>query len=378
MSIPGNTSLLEPFEKVEDPRVERQMRHELIDVIGVALCAVICGAQCWTEIEQFGNAKKDWLQTFLKLPNGIPSHDTFGRVFAAINPVDFQSAFVNWVKDVNGVFNDEIIAVDGKCLRGSHDRASGKAAIYMVSAWATNNRLVLGQVMTDEKSNEITAIPELLHSLVIKDCIITIDAAGCQKKSAAQIREQGGDYVLALKGNQSNLHQDTIDYFEIASKDKFKGIQHDYFEETDGGHGRVEVRRYWTLTQPDWLAGIEAWRDISMLGMVEAERHVGEKISVEKRYYIASLKGDAKQFAKAVRGHWGIENRLHWCLDVGMGEDAYRSREGNSAANFAVLRHAALNLLKVDKTKKIGIKAKGKTCGWDHGYLLRILGQASS
>ena len=262
-------------------------------------------------------------------------------------------------------------------MRGSHDRANGKTAIQMVSAWATESNLVLGQVKTDDKSNEITAIPELLRSLALKGCIVTIDAAGCQKKIANQIREQDADYVLALKGNQSGLHQDAIDFFKIAQADGFKGIEYDYFEETNGGHGRVEVRRCWTLTQSNWLTNLKPWRDLNALTMIEAERHIGEKVSVEQRYYISSLLGDAKQMAKAVRGHWGIENSLHWCLDVAMGEDASRARTGNSATNFAVIRHVALNLLKAEKTSKLGIKAKSKACGWDHAYLLKVLSGAS-
>ena len=376
MSIPGSPSILEHFGNIEDPRMTRRRLHKLVDIMGIAICAVICGAENWQEIEQWGKAKRVWLKTFLELPNGIPSHDTFGRVFGLIDDQAFQKAFLDWVQDVNTIFNGQVIAIDGKCSRGSHDRANGKSAIYMVSAWATENSLVLGQVKTDEKSNEITAIPKLLRSLAIKGCIVTIDAAGCQKKIAKQIREQGADYVLALKGNQGSLHEEAKEYFEIALKDGFKDIEHDFFEETNGGHGRVEVRRYWTLTQKCWLEKIEGWQDLKVLGMVESERHVGEKVSVERRHYIASLPGDAKQFAKAVRGHWGIENGLHWCLDVAMGEDAARTRSGNSAANFAVLRHTALNLLKAEKTKKVGIKAKGKVCGWDHDYLLKVLEKA--
>lgn len=319
MPKPIETSLIEHFSAVPDPRIARQKRHKLIDIISVAICGVICNAENWVEIEKWGDAKLEWLKTFLELPAGIPSHDTFGRVFSAIDPEAFQDAFMQWVSAVSSVFSDQVIAIDGKCLRGSHDRANGKQAIQMVSAWATENRLVLGQVKTDSKSNEIKAIPELLRSLAIKGCIVTIDAAGCQKKIAAQIRNQGGDYVLALKGNQSGLFEDVKDYFEIAEKDGYQGIENDYYEETNGGHGRVEVRRYRTLTQKDWLADIKGWKDLNMFGMVESERHVGDKISREKRYFIASLTGRAKQLGNAARGHWGVENGLHWCLDVAMG-----------------------------------------------------------
>jgi len=371
-----SSSLVKHLQTVEDGRLSVRRNHRLIDILCITVCAVICGAENWVDIERFGKCKIDWLKTFLGLPNGIPSHNTFGRVFASLNPKSFQGAFTKWVQEVNEIFNGQVIAVDGKCVRGSHDRANGKEAIYMVSAWATENRLVLGQVVTDEKSNEITAIPKLLRSLVIKGCIITIDAAGCQRNIAKQIIDQGGDYVLALKGNQGNTHKETIAFFKIARKEKFKDVQHDYFEETNGGHGRVEVRRYWTLTDPDWLADIKGWAGLNMLGMVEAERYDGKKTSIEQRYYIGSLKGDAKQFGKAVRSHWGIENKLHWCLDVAMGEDACRTRTGNSAANFAVVRHIAINLIKAEKTVKVGVKAKMKSCGWNEDYLLKVLSQA--
>ena len=369
-----NASFLEHFGDLPDPRVERQKRHKLIDILTITLCAVICGAEGWTDVEDFGKAKHDWLKSFLDLPNGIPSHDTFGRVFSALCPKAFQQAFVNWVEAIRQQFHGEIINVDGKCLRGSHDQALGKNAIQMVSAWSTSNRLVLGQVKTEAKSNEITAIPELLQSLALTGCIVTIDAAGCQKKIAEQIIKQGSDYVLALKGNQGTLHDDVIDYFETAAQDGFKGIDHQYWEQTDKGHGRIEVRRYWVITDLEWLNHKEKWKGLNLIGRVESERHIGDQVSSEKRYYIASMNGEAKPFAEAVRGHWGIENSLHWCLDVSFGEDASRVRKGYASENLAVVRHISLNLIKQEKTSKRGVKARRKLAAWDNAYLQRILG----
>ena len=373
MSDTNALSIVEHFKSLPDPRINRQKRHSLIDVISITICAVIAGTQKWTEIEAFGKAKEAWLRTFLELPNGIPSHDTFGRFFSLLDPLAFQAAFVEWVQAVNEVFKGQVIAVDGKCLRRSHDRADNKAAIYMVSAWASANELVLGQVKTDEKSNEITAIPKLLAALEINGCIVTIDAAGCQKKIAAQIRGQQADYILALKGNQGNLRDHVEDYFTTAEEQDFRGVAYDYFETTDGGHGRVEVRRHWTIEDVGDFPGKAAWQDLMTIGMVESERHIGKEVTTERRYYIASLPSDAKQFAAGVRAHWGVENRLHWSLDVSFREDDCRVRKGYASENFATIRHIALNLLKKDKSFKGGMKAKRLRAGWLDDYLIKIL-----
>ena len=281
---------------------------------------------------------------------------------------------MQWVQSVNDVFKGQVVSIDGKCLRRSHDKSKDKSAIYMVSAWASANKLVLGQVKTDEKSNEITAIPKLLRVLEIEGCIVTIDAAGCQKNIAAQIRSQGGDYLLALKGNQGNLRDYVEDYFTAAIENDFNDVPHDYFETICAGHGRVEVRRHYTIDQFGDFPGKNAWKDLHTIGMVESERHIGDEISIERRYYITSLPSNAEQFASSVRAHWGVENGLHWCLDVGFREDDCRVRQGHASENFAVIRHIAMNLLKQEKSFKGGLKAKRLKSGWDHDYLLQILG----
>jgi len=370
----SSPSIREHFESLRDPRIDRQKRHHLIDIISISICAALCGAEGWTDVEAFGKAKKDWFQTFLELPNGIPSHDTFGRFFSLLDPQAFQDTFLQWVQSVNDLFKGQVVAIDGKCLRRSHDHGKGKAAIYMVSAWATANQLVLGQVKTDEKSNEITAIPKLLRALEVKGCIVTIDAAGCQKGIATQIRSQGADYVLALKGNQGNLREYVEDYFTTARANDFHGVPHDYHETIDGGHGRVEIRRHWSIEPFRDFPGKAAWKDLRSIGMVESERHIGSEVTLDCRYYISSLPADAKQFAASVRAHWGVENGLHWCLDVGFREDDCRVRQGNASENFAVVRHIALNLLKKERSFKGGLRAKRLKAGWDQDYLIKILG----
>ena len=370
----SSPSIREHFESLRDPRIDRQKRHHLIDIISISICAALCGAEGWTDVEAFGKAKKDWFETFLELPNGIPSHDTFGRFFSLLDPQAFQDTFLQWVQSVNDLFKGQVVAIDGKCLRRSHDHGKGKAAIYMVSAWATANQLVLGQVKTDEKSNEITAIPKLLRALEVKGCIVTIDAAGCQKGIATQIRSQGADYVLALKGNQGNLREYVEDYFTTARANDFHGVPHDYHETIDGGHGRVEIRRHWSIEPFRDFPGKAAWKDLRSIGMVESERHIGSEVTLDCRYYISSLPADAKQFAASVRAHWGVENGLHWCLDVGFREDDCRVRQGNASENFAVVRHIALNLLKKERSFKGGMRAKRLKAGWDQDYLIKILG----
>ena len=370
----SSPSIREHFESLRDPRIDRQKRHHLIDIISISICAALCGAEGWTDVEEFGKAKKDWFQTFLELPNGIPSHDTFGRFFSLLDPQAFQDTFLQWVQSVNDLFKGQVVAIDGKCLRRSHDHGKGKAAIYMVSAWATANQLVLGQVKTDEKSNEITAIPKLLRALEVKGCIVTIDAAGCQKGIATQIRSQGADYVLALKGNQGNLREYVEDYFTTARANDFHGVPHDYHETIDGGHGRVEIRRHWSIEPFRDFPGKAAWKDLRSIGMVESERHIGSEVTLDCRYYISSLPADAKQFAASVRAHWGVENGLHWCLDVGFREDDCRVRQGYASENFAVVRHIALNLLKKERSFKGGLRAKRLKAGRDQDYLIKILG----
>jgi predicted transposase YbfD/YdcC len=367
--------LVEHFAALDDPRIERTKLHPLLSIIALAICAVIGGAESWDDIEQFGEAKEDWLATFLDLPHGIPSHDTFNRVFAALDPIQFQQCFRSWVEAVCTILPDEVIALDGKTVRGSHD-ATGKGAIHMVSAWATANRLVLAQVKVEAKSNEITAVPELLRHLVVAGCIVTIDAMGCQHTIAQQILDQGGDYVLGLKGNQGTLEQDVQLSFATAQADGFAGIQHEQTETIETGHGRIETRRSNVIDDPAVLAWIQerhAWPGLQAIGRVHADRRRGEKVTSEDRYYLLSHPLSAAAFGEAVRSHWGIENRVHWVLDVSFHEDQSRIRAGYAAQNFAVLRHIALNLLQHAETKRRGIKGRRKKAGWDNAYLLQVL-----
>lgn len=376
-------SVLDFFLSLTDPRRDNlNKRHKLIDIIAIAILATICGAEGFTDMEEWGKANQDWLKTFLELPNGIPSHDTFGDVFARLDPVEFNKCFISWVEEIRTLTDVELIAIDGKTLRRSHNRGVGKGPIHLVSAWARSNRLTLGQVKVDGKSNEITAIPELLRLLHIKGCIVTIDAMGTQKEIAEQICEQGGDYVLSLKDNQPNLRAEVEGIFEAecaAPKKEPKSDKPsfaesaDVFETKENGHGREETRRVYSLAAPTWLYQKEQWRDLNSLIMVEATRQLNGQASTERRYYISSLSADAKRAAEAVRGHWGIENSSHWILDVAFREDDSRVRVGNAPENLALVRKLTHNLLKQETSLKRGIKTKRLRAGWDRNYLLKIL-----
>jgi predicted transposase YbfD/YdcC len=346
----------------------------LINILVIALCAAVCGADNWVEIELFGESKREWFAQFLDLTNGIPSHDTFGRVFGLLDAEQFQRCFINWVQAICEVLNGQVVAFDGKTLRRSHNRSAGKEAIHMVSAWATEAQLVLGQIKVDDKSNEITAIPALLDLLDLSGCIVTIDAIGCQKEIAKQIVEQDADYVLALKANQGTLYQDAQTLFDDAQAIDFADC--DYHKTVDKGHGRIEIRECWTTAHPEYLTALykpEEWAGLQTVSMVRAERRIGEKRETETRYYIASLPGNARQLLNAVRSHWHIENRLHWSLDVTFREDDSRIRTGNAAQNMATLRHMALNLLKQEQSTKRSMRGKRLKAGWDEDYLAQIL-----
>ena len=328
------------------------------------------------DIEEFGKAKEEWFRTFLDLPNGIPSHDTFGRVFARLDPEQLQRCLVSWSAALRQASGGKLVALDGKTLRRSHDHARGKNALHMISAWSVDSHLVLGQQKVAGHSNEITAIPALLEMLSVEGCTVTIDAMGTQKAIAEQVQEGGGDYVFALKANQGALYEAVVDSFEQAERTHFDGVAHDRVETVNGGHGRIETRRCWTITDPEYLRYLnpgKEWSGLKSVGLVEAERRVGDRVSTERRYYISSLLGKAKEFSRAVRGHWDIENGLHWILDVAFRQDDSRVRSGNAQENIAALRRLALNLLRQDKTTKAGVRAKRLKAGWSGDYLLAIL-----
>ncbi|MFQ6027766.1 MAG: ISAs1 family transposase [Dehalococcoidia bacterium] len=364
------------FGQLPDPGAERARRHQLLDIIVIAVCGVICGADSWVDIAEFGKAKQEWFESFLDLPNGIPSHDTFGRVFARLEPAPFEHCFRAWSQGLKEATSGRRIALDGKTLRRSHHRASGQNALHLISAWATEQRLVLGQQKVADHSNEIIALPALLELLTLEGAVVTIDAMGTQKEIARQVRDQGADYVLALKANPGSLYQEVQDCFALAEPASFAGDYQDYHTTVNGGHGRVEKRQYWSIWDPDHLTYLDEageWSGLKSIAMVEAERQVGSEVSRECRYYLSSLPGDAKELGRAIPGHWGIENGLHWMLDVAFREDQSRVRTGYAPENLALLRRIALNLLRQETTSKVGVKAKRLKAGWNEDYLLRVL-----
>jgi predicted transposase YbfD/YdcC len=366
-------TIAEHFSTLEDPRADNK-RHLLLDMVTIAICGTVCGAEGWEDIELFGQSKQDWLRTFLTLPHGTPSHDTFGRVFALLDAELFQSCFIEWIQAIQELTQGQVIALDGKKLRRSHDKAIGKKAIHMVSAWASENRLVLGQCKVDDKSNEITAIPELLEVLEIAGCIVTVDAIGCQTKIAEKVIEKQADYVLPVKKNQKNLYETLHDLF--AYPEEMAAVELDYHKTVDKGHGRIETRECWVTSDADYLAYIATlseWKDLQSIAMVKSVRRIGEDKTVKCRYFISSLESYAKLMLHAVRTHWGIENKVHWVLDITFREDDCRIRKGNGAQNFAVLRHIALNLLRQETSVKRSIRAKRLKAALEHDYLLKVL-----
>lgn len=373
MSESRALSLFDSLGQVPDPRLERTRLHQLVDILVIAVCATICAAETWEEIAEFGHAKESWFRKFLTLPNGIPSHDTFRRVFLRLHPQKFQEAFLVWVRGVAEVTEGEVVAIDAKAVRGART-ADGKEGLRLVSAWACEQRLVLGQLKTEEKSNEITAIPALLELLELRGSIVTIDAMGCQREVAAQIIAQEADYVLSLKGNQGLLHEEVAEYFAWAEQTDFKDLEYDYCARLEKDHGRIEGRRCWVTEDTDWFTQKAQWAGLRSIIMVEAEREVvGHAPRVERRYFISSRPADAKQALRAVRGHWQVENSLHWVLDVAFREDACRTRTGHAPENLATLRHMAVNLLKQERSCKLGIKSKRLKAGWDESYMLKVL-----
>jgi predicted transposase YbfD/YdcC len=368
-------SIARHFEGLQDPRTGNAKQHIFLEILIMAICAVICGADGWSDVELFAKNKKTWLKTFLKLPKGIPSHDTFGRVFGQIKPEEFQKRFIEWVRAIEELTAGQVIAIDGKQLRRSHDHESGKAAIYMVSAWATQNQLILGQTKVADKSNEITAIPELLQLLEITGCIVTIDAIGTQTEIAKTIVEGGGDYLLSVKENQGHLFEDIQYLFDVDVAQGFVG-EHSYSKTVNKGHGRVETRECWAVDKEEYLALVrkhEHWKGLKSIIRIVSQRQIGEEVEVQTRYFISSLPADAKMILKTKRSHWKIENQVHWVLDIAFREDECRVRKDHAAENLAVLRHMALNLLKKDKTAKGGIHAKRLQAGWNNDYLLTVL-----
>ena len=363
------------FESVPEPRVERTRLHPLVNILVIAMLAMICVGEGWEDMEEFGLAREAWLGTFLDLSHGIPSADTFRRVLSAVNPKAFNACFIAWVQALSLGTAGKLIALDGKTVRHSFDRATGRKALHVVSAWIAENRLTLGQIVTEDKSNEITAMPKLLELLDIRGATVTVDAMGCQRAIAQQVIDQGGDYIMGLKGNQETAHKEVQEFFAAACAEGFKDVPHTFHETVDGSdHGRLEVRRVWASQQLDWFADLPKWKGLRSIVMIESERTVGTaETTTERRYYWSSHTVDANIFGEMIRGHWGIENQLHWCLDVGLREDESRMRTDHGPENLALLRKIIMNLAKSETTHKKGIQAKRKRAAWDPPYLLTLL-----
>jgi predicted transposase YbfD/YdcC len=382
MDAPATGGVLRFFRDLPDPRAPNVV-HKLHDILVVALCAVVCGADGWAEVEVFGRSKLAWFKTFLDLPGGIPSHDTFGRVFARLDPDAFERCFTAWVSSLAGASGGRLIAIDGKAIRRSFGHAWDKSGMaHLVSAFVDANRMVFGQAAVGGKSNELEAIPRLLGLLDLAGATVTIDAIGCQRDVARRVVEKGGDYVLAVKQNQPALHAKVKALLDEAIVGSFRGMSHGHSEHTDGGHGRVETRRVWVTDEVRWLGEelLGQWPGLSggSVGVVEAVRqNLGDlsgRVTTERRYFVTSITGtDAARLGDAVRGHWAVENKLHWQLDVSFREDERRIRKGHGAENYSRLCRLALNLLKRDRTIKIGVHGKRLKAGWDEHYLLRLL-----
>jgi predicted transposase YbfD/YdcC len=375
MGLLSPSAFQDHFATLTDPRCPAapNSRHLLMDILIIAVCAVISGAEGWEDIEEYGQSQAEWFADILALPHGIPGHDTFRRVLSHVDSEELTQCFIAWTNALSEASGGDIVSIDGKTLRHSFDRATATAAIHMVSAWASANRLVLGQLKVEEKSNEITAIPSLLQLLDLKGAVVTIDAMGGQKAIAKTITEREADYVLALKDNHPTLSEEVTRFLNDARATGFTDIAHAYHETVDGDHGRIETRRYWITSEIEWLDAKASWSNLHSVGMVEARRAIGETVQIDTRYFLTSLPAQGVRFAQAVRQHWGIENALHWVLDVSFEEDACRIRKDKGAQTFAVLRHIALNLLRREPHHKRGIKARRKRAGWDRDYLVQVL-----
>jgi len=360
------------FTELTDPR-RREVIYPLINVVTIAVCAVVCGADDFVSIAEYGRKKQKWLERFLDLSAGIPSHDRFNAILGALAPGEFEKCLLGWITALHEVTAGQLVAIDGKTLRRSYDAASSKAAIHMVSAWATANHISLGQIVVDEKSNEITAIPKLLEILELSGCLVTIDAMGCQTEIADKIIAADADYVLAVKGNQPTLHKGLAKFFLDHLEDDFARVRVSRYQTQERGHGRDENRTYYVCPAPDDLPDRSRWKKLAAIGIAINDTVRNGKQTSEVRYYILSQKLSAKRFAAAVRGHWSIENRLHWQLDVTFGEDQSRLRKGHADANFSILRRTALSLLKNNRTLKVGLKNKRLAAGWDDDYLSQVL-----
>lgn len=374
-SSPAYSGLLECLSTLSDPRVERTRYHSLLNILTIAICACLCGAEGWEDMNEFGRAKREWLEKYLDLSNGIPSADTFRRVFSRVDPIALQECFRLWSQSLHELTGGEVIALDGKTLR--HSFASGCGPIHIVSAWASEARLVLGQLKVEEKTNEIPMVPALLRLLEIKGCIVTADALNCQTATAETIIEKGGDYILAVKGNQKHLYEDIMARFAYGAENKWRGETYEVYRRTEKDHGRIETRICEVIflgeQEQSWGDVQEHWVGLRSLVRVTSTRQLKGKLTTEERYYISSLTSSAKNLSEAVRAHWGIENKVHYVLDVSFREDACRIRSEHGAENLAVLRHIALNLLRQEKLHKRGIKARQKKAGWDNSYLEKIL-----
>jgi predicted transposase YbfD/YdcC len=367
------TNIMHHFSTLEDPRIDRQKHHSLSEILFLILCCSLCGITDYVHIEDFGNAHKDWFRKYFRYSE-IPSHDTLGRVMRLLSPSAFKECFVNWVSSL-GCIKDDLISIDGKNLRHSFDNGDVKSSIYMVSAWGSNTGLVLGQEKVATKSNEITAIPKLLEVLDIKGCIITIDAMGCQYEIANKIKDNGGDYIFSLKGNQGNLSKDVELFFE--DKALVSESNPNVYETVDGDHGRIETRKCTVITDAAWLVKRhKKWGSIKSLIRIESKREINGKISEEKRYYISSIQGDAKMMLHCIRSHWGIENKLHWVLDVQFNEDMCRIRKDHAPENMAIVRHMAINFInkfKTDTKSSISIKRIQNKAAWSDEVRQAIL-----